>query len=216
MNDVAPPDQNDVHANYVGIQRCCTGVRASPAHECLHRRRLKRKTRKAARSVGPLVAVVIPAFNVSSYWRDFAFRIGQTYRRLELIVIDDALTDARPRLWGAERGGFGPCASRSPTPTPQSRVRLVNQTHSVAARRLGLIVMSDQITTETFSEKLEAEARILLVQLFRREEQTLVRCRLPPSFEGDVLAAVLSQHFIGKAVTMTACWGNTCNPPSSF
>lgn len=73
----------------------------------LRREKVSRFLRLRARTprrveTGPLVTVIMPAFNAEATL-DFAARsvLNQTWRPLELILIDDASTDATPRI--AER-----------------------------------------------------------------------------------------------------------------
>ena len=64
----------------------------------------------------PLVSVIVPAYNAASYLEDcLASLVAQTYPRLEIVVMDDASTDATPVI--AQKYS--------------SRVRLVRQPRNV-------------------------------------------------------------------------------------
>jgi len=63
---------------------------------CVQRRDL---TQVKDSTTGPLVSVVIPTFNGGRYLRESLDSIlGQTYSRLEILVMDDASTDCTPEI----------------------------------------------------------------------------------------------------------------------
>jgi glycosyltransferase involved in cell wall biosynthesis len=156
----------------------------------------------------PLVSIVIPVFNVERYIRrtlDSALR--QTYPRLELVAVDDGSSDGTARELEAAAA-------------LDSRIRLVRQQHLgvAAARNRGvaeacgdLIALLDgddlwhpqkiELQVKRVLEKPEAGLVYCWSSYIDENNQTAISCRSPVTFEGDVLAAICFQHFIGNGST---------------
>ena len=158
--------------------------------------------------VGPLVSVVIPAFNVGAYiGPTLDSATGQSYSNLEIIVIDDGSTDATTEIVRARTA-------------KDRRIRLVRQQHSgvAAARNRGIaeaqgdfiaLLDGDDLWHPTkidcqirrFAEVPDAGLVYCWSSYIDPRGQTPIRCRWPASFEGDVLAALVFQHFVGNGST---------------
>jgi glycosyltransferase involved in cell wall biosynthesis len=155
---------------------------------------------------GPLVSVVIPAFNSERFLARTLVSVSrQTYRALEIIVVDDGSLD-----------GTAGIVSRQAAIDP--RVRLIRQENAgvAAARNRGIAESSGCFVAPLDADDLWHPQKIEL-QLRRFEERPsagLVYCwsigideedrvmpqRVSPaSFEGDVFAALVFQNFIGNA-----------------
>ena len=155
---------------------------------------------------GPLVSVVIPVYNGARFIsRTLDSVLAQTHRTLEIVVVDDGSTDRTTDLV-LERAAADP------------RVRLVHQENSgvAAARNRGIRESQGPFIAPLDAddlwhpEKIERQLR----RFEERPEAGLVYCwsigidehdavlpypPAPAAYEGDVLAAVLFQDFIGNA-----------------
>lgn len=155
---------------------------------------------------GPLVSVVVPAFNAERYLaRTLTSASAQTHPDLEIVVVDDGSTDRTAEIVRA-------AAAADP------RIRLVRQSNAgvAAARNRGIDDAQGHFIAPLDAddlwhpEKIERQLR----RFAERPECGLVYCwsigideddrvvsqRISPaSFEGDVFAAIAFQNFIGNA-----------------
>jgi glycosyltransferase involved in cell wall biosynthesis len=155
---------------------------------------------------GPLVSVVVPAFNAERFLaRTLQSARAQTWRALEIIVVDDGSSDGTPEIVRAQ-------AAVDP------RLRLVRQENAgvAAARNRGIAVSGGAFVAPLDAddlwhpEKIERQLR----RFQERPQAAVVYCWSvavdeddgvipqqvsPAEYEGDVLAAAVFQDFIGGA-----------------
>ncbi len=104
----------------------------------------------------PLISVIIPAYNVEKYLRETVISVlNQTYRNLEIIIVDDGSTDNTPRICDEAK-------------EKDSRVKVIRKKNggSSSARNAGLNIATgdyvgfvdgdDRIHTEMFDSLLKA------------------------------------------------------------
>jgi glycosyltransferase involved in cell wall biosynthesis len=155
---------------------------------------------------GPLVSVVIPAFNAERFLARTLDSVSrQTYSALEIIVVDDGSLDGTAGIVRQQ-------AALDP------RVRLIRQENAgVAAARNRGIAESDGCFVAPLDaddlwhpQKIELQLRrfeerpsaglVYCWSIGIDEEDRVMRQRVSPaSFEGDVFAALVFQNFIGNA-----------------
>ena len=161
----------------------------------------------------PLVSVLVPAYNADR-WIDATLRSlrSQTYRTLEIIVIDDGSTD-RTRAIVREHAAV------------DGRVLLICQDNAgvAAARNRGLAEASGKYIAPTDADDLSAPTRIaLLVDALERaglevgvayswsalidEDGWTIGVPPRPEFAGDVRSAMYDYNFVsnGSAAMMRA------------
>jgi glycosyltransferase involved in cell wall biosynthesis len=155
---------------------------------------------------GPLVSVVIPAFNAERFLaRTLEAVSRQTYRTLEIVVVDDGSLDGTAEVVRRQAA-------------LDARVRLIRQDNAgvAAARNRGIAESNGCFIAPLDAddlwhpEKIERQLR----RFEERPEAGLVYCwsigideqdcvlaqRVSPaSFEGEVFAALVFQNFIGNA-----------------
>ncbi|MBQ7670538.1 MAG: glycosyltransferase family 2 protein [Clostridia bacterium] len=126
----------------------------------------------------PLVSVVIPVYNVCNYLSQcLGSVIGQTYRNMEIIIIDDGSTD----------GSSGICdefASRDP------RIRVIHTENRgvAAARNLGIdSVRGSYVSFVDSDDWIEPDT-----------VDTLVKTAL--EYKADIVAAGMRTEYIGMTV----------------
>lgn len=150
-----------------------------------------------------LVSAIVPAFNAAATLDETLWSIRtQTYRALEIIVVDDGSTD-------------NTCAIATQHADADSRVQLVAQRNAgvAAARNRGVTESQGPLLTFVDADDLCAPTRVeRQVQALRSERAALAytwsalideQSRvLPivwtPRFQGDVLAALCGGNFIGN------------------
>lgn len=101
----------------------------------------------------PLISVIIPAYNSERYLgRCLDSLIGQTYRNLEIIVVNDGSTDATPQI--AEKYAQRDC-----------RIKVIHQENQglVAARKAGLTIASGEYVSAVDSDDWVAANRYEVV-----------------------------------------------------
>jgi len=159
-------------------------------------------------ALDPVVTVVIPAYNAERYiQRTLDSVSAQTYRNLDIVVIDDGSNDRTTEFVEARRGN-------------ETRLRLITQSNSgvAAARNAGIdAARGDLIATLDADDlwhprKIEMQVQRLLAD----PTAGLVYCwsswidvadklcwqpASPPTFSGHVLAAAVFQNFIGNGST---------------
>jgi glycosyltransferase involved in cell wall biosynthesis len=152
----------------------------------------------------PLVSVVIPAHNAARYIEEtLESALGQTYRNLEVIVVDDGSTDTTGEI--VER------STRS-----DDRVRLIRTKNQgvAAARNTGIAATTGVYIAMLDADDLWHPEKVgRQVEVFRRGESNvgLVYCltreiddggrvistwRFPP-YEGDVYSVLVLVNFVG-------------------
>lgn len=101
----------------------------------------------------PLISVIIPAYNSERYLgRCLDSLIGQTYRNLEIIVVNDGSMDATPQI--AEKYAQRDC-----------RIKVIHQENQglVAARKAGLTIASGEYVSAVDSDDWVAANRYEVV-----------------------------------------------------
>ncbi len=125
---------------------------------------------------GSVVSVIVPVYKVEPYLdRCVQSIVGQTYKNLEIILVDDGSTDNCPAMcdaWAAK----------------DSRVRVIHKENGglSSARNAGLEMATGAFLQFTDSDDwLEPEMIAYLVDLAERSEADVVRCGYFESYERD-------------------------------
>ena len=156
------------------------------------------------RDVPGLVTVVIPAFNAATTLDEtLESARAQTYRDLEIIIVDDGSGDATPEI-----------AARHASADPRVRVIAQNRKGVAAARNAGVeaahgawvapLDADDLWHPQKIEKQMAAtrgsDAALALVYTWRRlidETGQSLPDQHAPRFSGDVLRALLGGDFIG-------------------
>jgi glycosyltransferase involved in cell wall biosynthesis len=153
-----------------------------------------------------LVSVVIPAYNAERWIAaTLASALAQTYRNLEIVVVDDGSTDKTSAIAEA-------FAARDP------RVRVIHQTNrglaaarntGIAASRGSLIAPLDaddlwhpEKTAKQVAVMREAGPRVGVVYSWYSiidESDRVIARALRPHHQGDIYAALVVSNFISSA-----------------
>jgi glycosyltransferase involved in cell wall biosynthesis len=156
----------------------------------------------------PLVSVVIPAFNAASHLpQALESALGQTWRQLEVIVVDDGSTDTTPDL-------VAEVAARD------SRVRLIRQPNAGvgAARNTGIQAARGRYIAPLDADDLWAPRKLeLQVAEMERagphaglaycwlrsvdQQNRLLAWATPITISGPSGAAMMLANFVGNAST---------------
>ena len=154
----------------------------------------------------PLVSVIVPAYNAARFLAAaLESALAQTYRELEIIVVDDGSTDETARIAEA-------FVARD------SRVRFIQQKNAgvAAARNAAILAARGELIAPLDADdtwlprKLEAQVRrmqsagesigLVYAWSFWLDADGRVLDGCPPwDVEGDVYAALLYRNFIGNA-----------------
>jgi glycosyltransferase involved in cell wall biosynthesis len=157
----------------------------------------------------PLVSVVIPCHDASGFiGRTLETACGQTYRNLEILVVDDGSTDDTVALVRARMAG-------------DDRIRLIlqpNQGVAIARNRAIIEARGDLIAPldaddlwhpEKIRQQVDRmqacsqEVALVYCWPVNIDEQDTMRATQvseePPTYEGYVLPALIQQNFIGCA-----------------
>ena len=155
-----------------------------------------------------LVTAVIPTYNYGRFvTQAVESALGQTYRNLDIIVVDDGSKDRTCEIVRAKTGG-------------DSRIRLFTKSHAgvAAARNLGIAQARGDLIATLDADDLWHPAKIELQvrRLLQDSSAGVVYCwstwidvndRIywqppsPPTFQGHVLAAAIFQNFVGNGST---------------
>lgn len=142
--------------------------------------------------MNPLVSVIVPAFNVAPYiYHCLSSIAGQTYRDLEIIVVNDGSTDDTLSICM----GFA---------SFDSRVLIINQSNSglVSARKAGLSASSGHyIFNVDGDDWIPTDAIATLVDAALVEDCEVVVAGFYREFIGSLIAIppLLDQRFYSKA-----------------
>ncbi|WP_395549021.1 MULTISPECIES: glycosyltransferase [unclassified Lacrimispora] len=153
----------------------------------------------------PLISVIIPIYNVEEYLRECLNSIiNQTYRNLEIILVNDGSTDDSPSI----------CDEYV---SMDNRIRVIHQNNKglVGARKSGISVATGDIATfvdsddwidlnmyEVMVEKMiESEADIVtsgLIREYGRHFINDVETIKPGVYSGDKLEKVIKSNLIDE------------------
>lgn len=115
----------------------------------------------------PLVSVIIPVYNVAPFLREALDSvIGQTYKNLEIIIIDDGSTDGSSQI----------CDEYS----SDSRIRVIHQEHRGVsiARNVGLDRMTGEYVGFLDSDDaFHLDFITVMVETIEREKTDIVVCQ---------------------------------------
>lgn len=135
-----------------------------------------------------VVSIIVPVYKVESYLdRCVQSIVGQTYKNLEIILVDDGSIDNCPAMcdvWAKK----------------DSRIRVIHKENGglSSARNAGLEMATGAFLQFTDSDDwLEPEMIAYLVDLAERSEADVVRCGYFESYETDEL-----DHSIGESRCM--------------
>jgi glycosyltransferase involved in cell wall biosynthesis len=153
----------------------------------------------------PLVSVLIPAFNAEETIADTLRSVrAQTYRNLEIIVVDDGSRDNTARIV-------------SQFESEDSRIRLIQQANSgvAAARNAALAASSGSLIAPLDADdlwhpqKIELQVNNLSMNgdssgldycwSVDMDEQSIIMCCNVNRFDGDVYEALILANFIGNS-----------------
>lgn len=153
----------------------------------------------------PLISIIIPIYNVEEYLRECLNSVvNQTYRNLEIILVDDGSNDNSPSI----------CDEYA---SIDKRIRVIHQNNRglVGARKSGIIVATGDIATfvdsddwidlymyEVMVEKMvESEADIVTSGLIREYGRHFISDKeviKPGVYSGDELEKVIKSNLIDE------------------
>ena len=134
----------------------------------------------------PLLSVIVPVYNIAAYLpRCLDSIIGQNYKNLEIILVDDGATDACPQI----------CDEYA---KKDSRIRVIHQPNKglPGARNRAIEIMQGEFFTFVDADDwLHTDCYQQLIQRQQATNADMVTCPYYYAFDGHVTATSFTESF---------------------